>query len=124
MPRVKRGTKRKDRRVKILEAGQGLLGRQKLRTTGPPKRPWRHALLYAYRDRRAKKRDFRRLWIIRIKAAANDQRADLQPLHPGPEKAGHRAGPEGPGRPGGERARDIRRPGPEGERRRGLAAGT
>jgi len=69
MPRAKRGFKKKDRRVKILKQAKGYWGARSsnYRTA---KEAVEHALLYAYRDRRAKKRDFRRLWIIRIKAAA------------------------------------------------------
>jgi large subunit ribosomal protein L20 len=69
MPRVKRGYKKKDRRVKILKLAKGYWGARSsnYRTA---KEAVEHALLYAYRDRRARKRDFRRLWIIRIKAAA------------------------------------------------------
>jgi len=69
MPRVKRGFKRKNRRAKVLKLAKGYWGARSsnYRTA---KEAVEHALLYAYRDRRARKRDFRRLWIIRIKAAA------------------------------------------------------
>ena len=69
MPRVKRGFKKKNRRVKILKLAKGYWGARSsnYRTA---KEAVEHALVYAYRDRRAKKRDFRRLWIIRVKAAA------------------------------------------------------
>jgi large subunit ribosomal protein L20 len=69
MPRVKRGFKRKNRRAKALGLAKGYWGARSsnYRTA---REAVEHALLYAYRDRRAKKRDFRRLWIIRIKAAA------------------------------------------------------
>lgn len=69
MPRVKRGFKKKNRRVKILKQAKGYWGARSsnYRTA---KEAVEHALIYAYRDRRARKRDFRRLWIIRIKAAA------------------------------------------------------
>ncbi|MBM3311765.1 MAG: 50S ribosomal protein L20 [Candidatus Aminicenantes bacterium] len=69
MPRVKRGFKKKNRRVKILKLAKGYWGARSsnYRTA---KEAVEHALVYAYRDRRARKRDFRRLWIIRIKAAA------------------------------------------------------
>jgi large subunit ribosomal protein L20 len=69
MPRVKRGFKKKNRRVKILKLAKGYWGARSsnYRTA---KEAVEHALLYAYRDRRARKRDFRRLWIVRIKAAA------------------------------------------------------
>jgi large subunit ribosomal protein L20 len=69
MPRVRRGFKKKDRRVKILKLAKGYWGARSsnYRTA---KEAVEHALVYAYRDRRARKRDFRRLWIIRVKAAA------------------------------------------------------
>jgi large subunit ribosomal protein L20 len=69
MPRVKRGFKRKNRRAKVLKLAKGYWGARSsnYRTA---KEAVEHALLYAYRDRRARKRDFRRLWIVRIKAAA------------------------------------------------------
>lgn len=69
MPRVKRGTKKRQRRSKILEQAQGYWGARShnYRTA---KEAVERALQYAYRDRRARKRDFRRLWIVRIKAAA------------------------------------------------------
>jgi large subunit ribosomal protein L20 len=69
MPRVKRGPKRKNSRIKTLQLAKGFWGAK-----GSNKRSAmeavEHALQYAYRDRRARKRDFRRLWIIRVKAAA------------------------------------------------------
>ena len=69
MPRVKRGTKRKDRRKKILALASGFYG-GKSRMHRIAKQAVEKSLGYAYRDRRAKKRDMRRLWIIRINAAA------------------------------------------------------
>ena len=69
MPRVKRGTKRKDRRKKILGLASGFYG-GKSRLHRVAKLAVEKALGYAYRDRRARKRDFRRLWITRINAAA------------------------------------------------------
>ncbi len=69
MPRVKRSSKKRERRKKILKLAKGYWGTKKsnYRTA---KETVEKGLQYAYRDRRAKKRDFRRLWIIRIKAAA------------------------------------------------------
>jgi len=69
MPRVKRGTKRKDRRAKILKLAKGYWG-AKGRNHRTAKEAVEKSLQYAYRDRRAKKREFRTLWIIRVKAAA------------------------------------------------------
>ena len=69
MPRVKRSTKRRDRRRKVLGLAKGYFG-AKSRNYRTAKEAVEKSLLYAYRDRRAKKRDFRSLWIVRIKAAA------------------------------------------------------
>jgi len=69
MPRVTRGTKKRQRRTKILKLAKGYYGARShnYRTA---KEAVERALQYSYRDRRTRKRDFRRLWIIRIKAAA------------------------------------------------------
>jgi len=69
MPRVKRGTRKRKRRSKILKLAKGYWGARShnYRTA---KEAVERALQYAYRDRRTRKRDIRRLWIIRIKAAA------------------------------------------------------
>ena len=68
MPRVRRGTKRKDRRTKILKLAKGYYGaRSRLYKTA--KDAVDKALVYAYRDRKVRKRQFRRLWITRIGAA-------------------------------------------------------
>jgi len=69
MPRVKRSTKRRDRRTKTLALAKGYWG-AKSRNYRTAKEAVEKSLLYAYRDRRAKKRTFRRLWIVRIKAGA------------------------------------------------------
>ena len=67
--RVKRGYKARRRRKKVLKLARGFRGgRSKLFRTAADAVD--KALMYAYRDRRAKKRDFRRLWIARINAAA------------------------------------------------------
>ncbi|MBI3300873.1 MAG: 50S ribosomal protein L20 [Deltaproteobacteria bacterium] len=69
MPRARRGFKARRRRKKILKLAKGF--------TGGRRRQYRQAretvergLVYAYRDRRTKKRLFRRLWTVRINAAA------------------------------------------------------
>ena len=68
MPRVKTGTVRRARHKKILKMAKGFYsGRRK--HFRKAKEAVEHALVYAYRDRRQKKRDFRKLWIIRINAA-------------------------------------------------------
>jgi large subunit ribosomal protein L20 len=67
--RVKRGYKARRRRKKILKLAKGYRGgRSKLFRTAADAVD--KALMYAYRDRKARKRDFRRLWITRINAAA------------------------------------------------------
>ena len=71
MPRVTRGTKRRKKRSKILKQAKGYWGARS-RNYRTAKEAVERALLYAYRDRRVRKREFRRLWIIRIKAAAEN----------------------------------------------------
>jgi len=67
--RIKRGFKARRRRKKILKLAKGYRGgRSKLYRTAADAVD--KALQYAYRDRRTRKRDFRRLWIARINAAA------------------------------------------------------
>lgn len=68
MPRAVDGTRRTRRRKKILKQAKGFYGRRStnLRTA---KDAVRKAGQYAYRDRKVRKRDFRRLWITRISAA-------------------------------------------------------
>ena len=69
MPRVKRGFKARQRRNKVLKLAKGYRGaRSKLFRSATEAVD--RALKYAFRDRRAKKRDFRALWITRINAAA------------------------------------------------------
>lgn len=69
MSRVKRGSERSRKRRKILKLAKGYYG-AKSRTYKAAKEQVMHSQLYAYRDRRAKKGEFRRLWITRIGAAA------------------------------------------------------
>ena len=67
--RVKRGFKARQRRKKVLKLARGFRGgRSKLYRTAADALD--KALMYAYRDRRVRKRDFRSLWIARINAAA------------------------------------------------------
>jgi large subunit ribosomal protein L20 len=66
--RVKRGFKARRRRKKVLKLAKGYRGgRSKLFRTAADAVD--KALMYAYRDRRVRKRDFRKLWITRINAA-------------------------------------------------------
>jgi large subunit ribosomal protein L20 len=69
MPRVKRGNKRRLKRKKILRRAKGYyLAKSKLYRIA--KQQVQRSLRFAYRDRRTRKREFRRLWIVRINAAA------------------------------------------------------
>ncbi len=71
MPRVKRGYKARQRRNKILKAAKGFRGgHSKLFRTAAVAVD--RARMYAYRDRRTKKREYRKLWIVRINAAARE----------------------------------------------------
>lgn len=68
MPRVKTGVVRRRRHKKVLKAARGFFsGRRK--HFRKAKEQLEHSMVYAYRDRRQKKRDIRKLWIIRINAA-------------------------------------------------------
>jgi large subunit ribosomal protein L20 len=69
MPRVKGGFKTRRRRKKVLQRAKGYYG-AKSRLFRVAKEAVNKALTHAYRDRKAKKREFRSLWIIRINAAA------------------------------------------------------
>jgi large subunit ribosomal protein L20 len=71
MPRVKRGTKRRARRKKLLKHAKGFfLTKGKLYRSA--KEAVNRSLRYTYRDRRVRKRDYRTLWIQRIGAAARN----------------------------------------------------
>src|SRR2546423_10566072 len=69
MPRVKRSVHARKKRRKVLAEAKGYW-RLKSKTYKRAKEQVEHSLVYAYRDRKNRKRDFRRLWIIRINAAA------------------------------------------------------
>lgn len=67
--RVKTGVKARRRRNRVLAKAKGFRGRSK-NTIRQATQRVEKAMAYAYRDRKAKKRDFRRLWITRVSAAA------------------------------------------------------
>ena len=69
MARVKRAVNAQKKRRVVLERASGYRG-QRSRLYRKAKEQVTHSLVYAYRDRRARKGDFRRLWIQRINAAA------------------------------------------------------
>ena len=87
MPRVKRGTKRHNRRKKLLTLAKGYyLNKSKLYKFA--KESVEKALVYAYRDRKVRKRDFRRLWIVRIGAAARQNGLNYNQFISGLKKSG------------------------------------
>ncbi len=69
MPRVKRSVHARKKRRKVLDQAKGYWGLKKSNYKYA-KEQVEHSLVYAYRDRKNKKRTFRRLWIQRINAAA------------------------------------------------------
>ena len=86
MTRVKGGTISRARHKKALKQAKGYFGsKHKLYKTA--KEQVRHSLMYAYRDRRTKKRDFRKLWITRINAAARQNGLTYSKLIAGLKKA-------------------------------------
>ncbi len=87
MTRVKGGTISRARHKKALKQAKGYFGsKHKLYKTA--KEQVRHSLMYAYRDRRTKKRDFRKLWITRINAACRQNDISYSKFINGLSKAG------------------------------------
>ncbi len=87
MPRVKRSVTAHKKRRKILKAAKGFfLSRSRLLRTATE--AVNHAMAYAYRDRKVRKRDFRKLWIARISAAARLNDISYSRLIDGMHKAG------------------------------------
>ncbi len=87
MPRVKRGNKRRLKRKKILRRAKGYyLAKSKLYKSA--KEQVQRSLAFAYRDRRVRKREFRKLWIVRINAAAREHEMSYSMLMHGLKLAG------------------------------------
>lgn len=87
MPRVKRGTKRKNRRQRTLWLASGYYG-GKSRLHRIAKLAVERSLNFAYRDRKARRRDMRKLWIIRINAASRANGLSYSQLIHGLSRAG------------------------------------
>jgi large subunit ribosomal protein L20 len=87
MPRVKRSVHAQKKRRKVLEQAKGYWGRKHSHYRYA-KEQVDHSLVYAYRDRKAKKRVFRRLWITRINAAARANGLSYNQFVSGCAKAG------------------------------------
>ena len=87
MPRVKRGTKRSDRRKKILKRASGyFLTKSKLYQAA--QEAVERGLKFAYTGRKQKKRQYRSIWIVRINAAAKINGISYSQLISGLKKAG------------------------------------
>jgi large subunit ribosomal protein L20 len=87
MPRVKTGPSRRQRHKKILKLAQGYWGKRHLWYKVAHEAVIR-AGAFAYRDRRNRKREFRRLWIVRIAAAARQHGLKYNEFMSGLRKAG------------------------------------
>jgi len=87
MPRVKRSVHARKKRRKVLEQAKGYWGIKKS-SYKYAKEQVEHSLVYAYRDRKNRKRAFRRLWIMRINAAARAHGLSYNQFVAGCRKAG------------------------------------
>ncbi|MBU1119372.1 50S ribosomal protein L20 [Patescibacteria group bacterium] len=72
MPRVKRGVRANKRRKKVIKAAKGYQGNRSTKFKAANQAQLK-AGTYAYRDRKVRKRDFRRLWIVRLNAAVREE---------------------------------------------------
>ena len=87
MARVKNGAVTKARRKKVLKEAKGYFG-SKHRLFKTAKEQVMHSYVYAYRDRRQNKRNFRKLWIVRINAACRENEISYSRFINGLAKAG------------------------------------
>ena len=87
MARVKNGAVTKARRKKVLKQAKGYFG-SKHRLFKTAKEQVMHSYVYAYRDRKQNKRNFRKLWIVRINAACRENEISYSKFINGLSKAG------------------------------------
>src|SRR6185436_18747266 len=87
MPRVKRGTKGRQRHKKLLKLAKGNVGGRR-KGFRQARSTVEKGLTYAYRDRKVRKREFRGLWIVRINAAARQHGLSYSRLINGLKAAG------------------------------------
>lgn len=87
MPRVKNSVTTRKRRKKILKLAKGYFG-SKSKLFRVANQQVMKSLLYAYRDRKVRKRDFRRLWIARINAATRNNGLSYSKFMNGLKQAG------------------------------------
>ena len=98
MARVKRAVQSKKHRRAILERAEGYSG-SRSRHLRAANEQVMHSGQYAFRDRRARKGEFRKLWIVRINAACREEGISLLALHRRAEGRRGRGRPQGPRRP-------------------------
>ena len=116
MPRVKRGTKRRAKRKKILDRASGyFLTKSKLYRSA--KEAVERGLKFAYSGRKQRKRQYRSLWIVRIGAAAKLNGMSYNQFIHGLKVGGYRTRSQDSGGPGGERSGRICQPGDAGQGR-------
>lgn len=87
MSRVKRGPHRKQKRKRVLKLAKGYYGKKK-NAYRVARQAVERALRFSYRDRRQKKREFRKLWIVRINAASRENGLSYNRLISGLRKSG------------------------------------
>lgn len=87
MPRVKGGYTTRQRRKKVLKLAKGYVGSKRVLYRTANEQVMR-SLKYSYRDRKQKKREFRKLWITRINAAARQEGMSYSRMMNGLTKAG------------------------------------
>ena len=104
--RVKRSVHARKKRRKVLKEAKGYFGR-KHSSYRFAKEQVQRSGMYAYRDRRNRKRDFRRLWIIRINAAARREGMSYSELMHGLKRGRGRGEPQDAGRRRGQRPRRV-----------------
>ena len=109
MPRVKRGNVRRAKRKKLLSRAKGFY-QTKSKLYRSAKESVDTALKYAFVGRRRKKRDFRRLWVMRINAAARENGLTYGQFMDGPQGGGQHARPQEPRRARGLVAGRLREP--------------
>ncbi len=119
MPRVKRGTVRRAKRKKLLARAKGFY-QTKSKLYRAAKESVDTAAKYAYVGRKNKKREFRRLWVVRINAAARENGLTYSQLMRGLKAAGMHARPQDAGRHGRHRVGGVCHGGRAGQ---GRAAG-
>src|SRR3990172_6596060 len=96
MARVKRGVTAHARHKRLLQDAEGRKGTRS-RLVKPAREALMHALAYATRDRKQRKRDFRGLWIIRINAAVRAQGLPYGKFIAGLKRANAALHPQSPG---------------------------